>query len=86
MLPEAMHILLMILSRTFGTAQWIFDAVSTPKAGTNKSAQTSQNKCDDPDKCAPHDHTSRVMEQKPPYSYVQNVFHTFTVEARGRNN
>ena len=39
----------MILSRTFGTAQWIFDAVSTPKAGTNKFAQASHNTYDDPD-------------------------------------
>ena len=33
----------MILSRTFGTAQWNFDAVSTPKAGTNKFAHTSHD-------------------------------------------
>ena len=74
-----MHILLMILSRTFGTAQWIFDAVSTPKAGTNKFAHTSH---DD------HLMTTRheLWSRSPPYSYVQNVFHTFTVEARGRNN
>ena len=44
-----MHILLIILSRTFGTAQWIFDVVSTPKSGPKDFAGGDDDGDDDDD-------------------------------------